>query len=402
MLRVFSLFVFLFAAPVWAGGLTNGLEGYVSAFYLAEGKLADFDNELSRAAQRGLLSRSRHYRELAALRIILEAKGRALKLQKEKFREEERSDFLARLRALGPVERIALQDLVSGWHSSDREVPLFYSSLSEELAAREAARALIQARVAEARRDAGLNSEMRAIALTLDFSKTADEINPLRIQPSPGPDGTISGAGFPDNTWALTYDDGPHDKYSPQVFANLSALGKKASFLWLVECLEQSPGMVAQAKALGLPTNNHSWTHENLDKAAPEVLQKEIVSSTEKDSQFYGERPRFFRLPYGAGLTNKAVRQLIADNGMIHVFWNVDSLDWKDKNPETILARVKKEMALEKHGIILFHDIHPQSVDASLLLLKYSDTLNGTPRALRWVTIPEIVDELNRARYSRR
>ena len=81
---------------------------------------------------------------------------------------------------------------------------------------------------------------------------------------------------------------------------------------------------------------------------------------------------------------------------MIHVFWNVDSLDWKDKNPETILARVKKAMAAEKKGIILFHDIHPQSVEASKLVLKWSATLDGTPQAQRWVTIPEIVNELNR------
>ncbi len=74
---------------------------------------------------------------------------------------------------------------------------------------------------------------------------------------------------------------------------------------------------------------------------------------------------------------------------MIHVFWNVDSLDWQDKDPASILARVKKLMAAEKRGIILMHDIHPQTVEAVKLLL------DSAAPTQRWVVLPAIVDELN-------
>ena len=80
---------------------------------------------------------------------------------------------------------------------------------------------------------------------------------------------------------------------------------------------------------------------------------------------------------------------------MLHVFWNVDTLDWQDKDPASILARAKKQMQANGHGVILFHDIHPQSVEASKKLLEWSKTLKGTSDEIRWVTLPEIVDEMN-------
>ena len=42
--------------------------------------------------------------------------------------------------------------------------------------------------------------------------------------------------------------------------------------------------------------------------------------------------------------------------------WNIDSLDWADPIPESIAMRVLHELAQKQKGIILFHDIHKQSV----------------------------------------
>ncbi|MGZ6420270.1 MAG: polysaccharide deacetylase family protein [Bdellovibrionota bacterium] len=395
-----SLALLLAPLAAQAGGRSTAtLDSYVNAYFLAEGKMADFDSELDSAlkqGQRGLITRSSTYRDLIALRAMLDEKAHRIEqaLEAAGRGSVEVAQFRSRLDGLDPLERLAVTDLLPELKKAPLELPVFFATLDDERGARSVLRPQMLARVSRARRDSALSAEVRALSATLDFGG-GEENGVLQIRPSPGLEGTISGASFPANTWALTFDDGPHEKYTPMVFANLQEFKKKASFMWLVQCLEENSDLPRQAKALGFPTNDHSWTHENLDKAKPAELTKEVVNSSEKDAQFYGERPRFFRLPYGAGLSNKNVRALIAENGMIHVFWNVDSLDWKDKNPATILARVKKQMLLEKHGIILFHDIHPQSVEGSKLVLKYSATLDGTPAALRWVTIPEIVDEMN-------
>jgi peptidoglycan/xylan/chitin deacetylase (PgdA/CDA1 family) len=54
-----------------------------------------------------------------------------------------------------------------------------------------------------------------------------------------------------------------------------------------------------------------------------------------------------------------------------HFFWRVDSLDWQDHNPESIRDRVVTQMNAVKKGIILFHDIHPQSAAAAKLMTDY-------------------------------
>lgn len=397
------LSLLLLALPSFAraAGPAAAIDSYVNAYYLAESKLADFDAELDAAAknaQPGFLTRSSTYRDLIALRNILDDKAHSMEQSLESLPKSapELNEFRARLGALDAAEKIAVSDLLPDLEKAALDLPHMFPSLDEERAFRRANRDTMNRRITRSRLDKSLAAEVRALASTLDFGHQSDERSAFKIQPSAGSDGNISGGTFPANTWALTYDDGPHPQYTPMVLANLAELKKHASFMWLAECLINNPKLPDVARAAGMPTNDHSWTHENLDKANSVDLNKEITLSSEKDTDFYGQRPRFFRLPYGAGLSNKTVRKLIADNGMIHVFWNVDSLDWQDKEPTSILARVQKEMALEKRGIILFHDIHPQSVTASKLVLQWSASLDSTAASHRWVTIPEIVDELNK------
>ena len=86
---------------------------------------------------------------------------------------------------------------------------------------------------------------------------------------------------------------------------------------------------------------------------------------------------------------------MIAALNMVHVYWNVDTLDWQDNDPDSIVARAQKQMKALGHGIVLFHDVHPQSVTASKKLIEWSKTFNGTDQEMRWLTIPQIVDEIN-------
>ena len=218
-----------------------------------------------------------------------------------------------------------------------------------------------------------------------------------RIGPSAGAGGSISGREFPKGTWALTYDDGPHPSYTMQDVANLRANGAKATFFWLARNTGLYPGVIRGVQNAGFPVEDHSWNHPSLNSpknlaSMHTTLQHEIVDSANTEAAQYGVRPRYFRCPYGAGINSPAVRQLIAQQGMVNVFWNVDSLDWQDHNPASIVARVQKQMAAQGRGIILFHDIHPQSVTASAQLMV------AQRGRVSWVTIPEGVDRANGGR----
>jgi peptidoglycan/xylan/chitin deacetylase (PgdA/CDA1 family) len=217
----------------------------------------------------------------------------------------------------------------------------------------------------------------------------------LKFYPSTTSSGNVMGLIFPKNVWALTFDDGPNPVHTTNIVKNLSELGTKATFFWLAENVIRYQSVVDLVKESGFAMANHSWTHAQLTKISDDELQKEVVQSTEVETKAYGEKPEFFRCPYGSGNSVFKIRKLIADNGMIHVFWNVDTLDWQDKDPDSIVERAKKQMLLEGHGVILFHDIHPQSVIASKKLVEWSKTFAKTENEVRWVTLPEIISEMN-------
>jgi peptidoglycan/xylan/chitin deacetylase (PgdA/CDA1 family) len=219
-----------------------------------------------------------------------------------------------------------------------------------------------------------------------------------KIEPSTGPAGNITGNTFPRGTWAITYDDGPHPTYTKQIANNLKEFDIKSTFFSLSQNVVQYPKISNAIKEMGMEIANHSHDHKQLTKLNDKQLDFEILSSTDKITNVIGEKPKYFRCPYGAGTNVSRVRQRIAKEDMVHVFWNVDSLDWQDRNPASIVARVKKQMAMAKNGggVILFHDIHPQSVIASKEIMRYlkeGGANSGKPTKVN--TIGEIVDTLN-------
>lgn len=215
-----------------------------------------------------------------------------------------------------------------------------------------------------------------------------------KIYPSAGKEGNMFGLDFPENTYALTFDDGPA-KTTIEVIDNLHVHNIKATFFVLSQQIVDGkyPKTALLEQKEGHAIGSHSFTHANFPKISSAKQDYEILDAAKVFESRFGVKPQFFRLPYGAGVSISSIRQKIADAGMIHVFWTVDTLDWQDLNPDSIMQRALKQMNEYKRGIILFHDVHPQSVIASEKLMTY---FNDPENKLRLVTIPEIVDELNR------
>jgi len=244
----------------------------------------------------------------------------------------------------------------------------------------------INKRMIKAREDKLLNQELSATNNNLT----------LAIAPSSQHQGNITGARFPKGTWALTFDDGPRVKTTTMILDLLEEYGQRADFFWTAQNALKFPALVFRAKHMGMTLANHSYTHFNLPKADAPRLVYEIDQSTTDLEQLYNRKVDFFRLPYGAGMRKPTIRHKITENQMMHVFWNVDGLDWQDKNPASILKRMTLQMKRQGKGIILLHDIHLQSAKAARLLLEYIQEKNRiNPDSLRLQTLPEIVDNLN-------
>lgn len=226
------------------------------------------------------------------------------------------------------------------------------------------------------------------------------ELNRI-FAPSPARSGTVTGSGFPRDTWALTFDDGPHPLYTEQIRQNLVSFQMPATFFWLAMNVKTAWGsaLVKAVRETEIGTGednhrlhvaNHSYTHANLPRCNEIQLDKEINQAAAVQTEFYGSQPTLFRCPYGA--CSAAARVKIANLQMLSALWNVDSLDWQDKNSDSIFNRVVKQIEVQKGGIILFHDIHPQSVEASRKVMAYLASKSG----VRVVSLPDVISELNR------
>lgn len=192
------------------------------------------------------------------------------------------------------------------------------------------------------------------------------------LEPASNGKGHVSGNRFPPNTWALTFDDGPHPSHTREMYNVLNTNGVHGTFLWLSKNILLYPDIVNEAGQYGFSRGSHSYTHPQLPKLGPKGLNKEVTIAGQDFAKVVGQQPTLFRCPYGdCGGSKSVVRELIAKNNMLHIGWNVDTLDWQDKNPLSIFERAKKQIALLDHGIILFHDIHPQSVEALKILIPY-------------------------------
>lgn len=194
------------------------------------------------------------------------------------------------------------------------------------------------------------------------------------LYPSPDGKGHVTGNRFPMGKWAMTFDDGPNPTHTEGMMNNLKNNGVHGTFFWQTQNILKYTKYPSQ-KSTMYSRASHSYTHANLPKQNSAGLDKEINKAVTDFAKVVGEKPTMYRCPYGAcGGNNSTIRQMIAKQNMLHIAWNVDTLDWQDKNPDSIFQRSKKQIDSLGRGIILFHDIHPQSVIASDKVIKYLKT----------------------------
>ncbi|WP_030422891.1 polysaccharide deacetylase family protein [Streptomyces sp. SCSIO 75703] len=170
----------------------------------------------------------------------------------------------------------------------------------------------------------------------------------------------MTGSG---RTMLLTFDDGPHPRYTPRILDTLAEYDVRATFFVCGEMAQAHPALVARMAEEGHVVGNHTWTHPLLTGLTRGRIRSEMESTSEIVEKVYGQRPQWFRAPYGAW--NRSVFQLGADLGMEPLAWTVDSLDWTTPGTGTIIERIESGAA--PGVVVLSHDAggdRSQSVDA--------------------------------------
>lgn len=158
----------------------------------------------------------------------------------------------------------------------------------------------------------------------------------------------------------LTFDDGPHPSLTPQLLNILAAENVSATFFMVGKNVKAYPDVVKQVANAGHIVGNHSYSHKNLPKLSREAAMQEIRSGFDELIKVLGFSAPYLRFPYGA--STSYLREQLKLNHIAEYFWAIDTLDWKKNNPTVLLDYAIQQTRKAGRGIILFHDIQPQTI----------------------------------------
>ena len=99
---------------------------------------------------------------------------------------------------------------------------------------------------------------------------------------------------------ALTFDDGPHYKYTAEILDILDEYGAKATFFVVGELAERYPELILRELAEGHEIGNHTWSHPKMKKLTVDSLKQEILKTEELLNEIADYRPKLFRPPEGS------------------------------------------------------------------------------------------------------
>ncbi len=154
---------------------------------------------------------------------------------------------------------------------------------------------------------------------------------------------------------ALTFDDGPHPVYTPQLLKVLDYYAIPASFFWLGACVNRSPAVAKSVSDFGHQIGLHGYEHRSFPMLSTIELQQSLKSTQSAISNacgINGDLIRDVRPPNG--LFTPQTLELLNLWQYRSVMWSVVPEDWVRPGVNLVIQRVLEQV--QNGSTIVLHD----------------------------------------------
>lgn len=151
---------------------------------------------------------------------------------------------------------------------------------------------------------------------------------------------------------ALTFDDGPDERFTPDLLRVLSAHGTSATFFVLLTKVRRNPALLDDLVRAGHEVGLHGPDHRRITGFGMRAATERLAAAR-GDLEELTRRPvRWYRPPYGE---QSATSYLAARRaGLESVLWSATTWDWKDVSQQQRTAKALE--GCRPGAILLAHD----------------------------------------------
>ncbi len=199
---------------------------------------------------------------------------------------------------------------------------------------------------------------------------------------------------------ALTFDDGPHPTNTPRLLNILKRYNVKATFFTMGALVKEYPAIAKRIVSEGHILAGHDWVHTNSNGESESVYSSGLKRTVLEIKDHNPNNEFYYRFPYGAygngrggyhhlNAMKKVSQDLFGENCINFAFWDIDTSDWvsnmtSDNIVQTLMANLNGGVAYKfkkisngytkesytirrplAGGVVLMHDIHKRTVDAT-------------------------------------
>ncbi|MFJ8581116.1 bifunctional polysaccharide deacetylase/glycosyltransferase family 2 protein [Micromonospora sp. NPDC093277] len=205
-----------------------------------------------------------------------------------------------------------------------------------------------------------------------------------------GADGRTQSHRLPPRTLALTFDDGPDPRWTPEVLRVLDRHQVKGTFFVLGTQVVRHPELASKMVAAGHELGVHTFTHANLADLPAWQRQLEYEQTQMAIASATGIRTSLLRFPYSSEAdaytdVDWPLLRQAGELGYLTVVNDVDSRDWAKPSIETMIANATPSGYAG--AVALWHDAGGDRSGTIAALDRYIPLMKA--RGYRFTTLTE-------------